>query len=208
MSSLVIVAALLYCSWPLGFWLNPVATRTGLASELGGYHQPYNWFFIGADVLSGVLLLWAVLVLYRMLHPHKALRVCLVLLGIYGVCGALDAVMPLKCLPSLQVCGPIFNDPMLVLHGVVDITGSLTLIGTLVAAWVYVRQHNRKWLVWLYIIGGGGVVFGVLSAYFLLTHGPGYWAQRYYITLSCVWVATIPFALLGPNRATLKKLNN
>ncbi len=199
----VAVAAVLYCSWPLGFWLNPMAEKTGLASELGAYGQPYNWLFIGADVASGALLAAACMVLWRLFGTHGWRRASLVLLLIYGACGALDAALPVHCLPSVQTCGPILHDPMLIVHGAVDFIGSAALLGTLLAEWVYARQHHRSWLPWIYIIGSGGVLFALLSLVFLLAHGPGYWAQRYYITLSCVWVASLPFVFRAQKRATL-----
>ena len=201
-AALVVLAAVLYCSWPLGFWLNPVATKTGLASELGAFKQPYNWFFIWADIISGIFLASASVLLAKLFHADGWRKAGLWMLAIYGLCGALDAALPMSCLPSEQVCGPIFRDPMLIVHGVIDITGSLALIGTLVAEWLYVKKHHPSWLVWIYVIGGGGVLFGVLSGIFLITHGPGFWAQRYYITLSCVWVMSMPF-VLRPRRAIL-----
>jgi hypothetical protein len=189
----VVTAAVLYCSWPLGFILNPTAEKTGLASELGALHQPYNWLFIGADIASGVLLGMACWLLAKQLRAEGWRKAGLILLALYGVCGALDAALPIRCLPSVQACGPIWHDPMLILHGVFDIAGSAALVGTVFAEWMYVRRKHQRWLPWIYMIGGGGVVFAGLSLYFILTHGPGYWAQRYYITLSCVWVASLPF---------------
>lgn len=50
----MVVAGLLYSSWPLGYWLNPQADH-GLASNLEALHQPYNWLFILIDISSGVL---------------------------------------------------------------------------------------------------------------------------------------------------------
>src|SRR6185312_9748885 len=67
---LVVASAIAYCSWPLGFWLNPGAERHGLASELGALGQPYDWVFIWGDIFSGVLLMAACLVLLKMYHLH------------------------------------------------------------------------------------------------------------------------------------------
>lgn len=205
---LVVTAAVLYCSWPLGFVLNPAAEKTGLASELGAIHQPYNWLFIWADIASGVSLVFACLLLAKLFQASGWRKAGLVLLAVYGVCGAIDAALPLKCLPSLQVCGSVWHDPVMIVHGVVDISGSVALIGTLVAEWMYARRHHPNWLPWIYIIGGGGVVFAGLSLWFIIVNGPGYWAQRYYITLSCIWVASLPFVFRAQSRGILKKLNN
>ena len=203
---LIVTAALLYCSWPLGFWLNPTAEKTGLASELGAYHQPYNWLFIWADIISGAMLMAACALLAKLFETDKWRKAGLILLAVYGLCGALDAALPISCLPSVQVCGPIFHSPMLIVHGVIDIVGSIALVGTLFAEWVYARRYHPSWLKWIYLIGGGGLIFGFLSGLFLLIHGPGYWAQRYYITLSCVWVASLPFVFRAQKRGILEKL--
>jgi hypothetical protein len=202
-AALVVTAAVLYCSWPLGFILNPTAEKTGLASELGAYHQPYNWLFIWADILSGALLVAACALLAKLSKAEGWRKVGLILLALYGLCGALDASLPISCLPSEQVCGPVFHSPMLMVHGVVDIIGSTALVGTLIAGWLYARRYHPAWLKWIYFIGGGGVLFGIMSAVFLFMHGPGYWAQRYYITLSCVWVASLPFLFRAQERAKL-----
>jgi len=201
---LTIVSAILYCSWPLGVWLNPVASRKGLASELGAFGQPYNWVFIWGDIVSGMLLLGAVTMLIRLYSLKGWARLSLILLAIYGVCGALDAAIPMSCLPSEQVCGPIFSDPLLILHGLFDITGSVALFGTLVVTAVHVHVNSREWRMWIYAIGIGGTLFALASGVFYVWGGPGFWAQRYYITLSCIWVASIPY-VLRPSRAILVK---
>ncbi len=203
-AALTALSAILYCSWPLGFVFNPKAMREGLASELGAFGQPYNWVFIWGDIVSGVLLVAAVVLLIRVYRVTGWARLALLFLAIYGTCGALDAALPMHCLPSEQVCGPVLHDPMLILHGGIDFIGSTALIGTLIAAAVFVHRHNRGWRSWIYIIGVGGTLFAIASGYFYIWGGPGYWAQRYYITLSCIWVASIPF-VLRPRRAILVK---
>ena len=193
----MVVSAVLYCSWPLGFLLNPAAMRDGLASELGAFGQPYNWVFIWGDIVSGVLLVGGVAILIRLYSLSGWAKRAMIYLAIYGICGALDAAIPESCIPSEQVCGPIFSDPMLVLHGIFDIVGSIALVGTLVAAAIFVHkiEPSPRKRTWTYVIGAGGTIFAIASGIFFVWGGPGYWAQRYYITLSCVWVASMPFVL-------------
>jgi hypothetical protein len=133
----------------------------------------------------------------------------MVFLAIYGICGALDAALPETCIPSEQVCGPILSDPMLILHGIFDLSGSVALIGTLVAAAVFVHkvEPSPRWRTWIYVIGAGGTIFALASGVFYVWGGPGYWAQRYYITLSCIWVASIPF-VLRPRQVLLEILED
>lgn len=192
---LVLLAALLYCSWPLGFVLNPLASRTGLASELGAIGQPYNWVFIGGDVASGIVLVVAVVALYWLIRPRGWVRICMLALAVYGICGALDAALPLQCIPSTMNCGPMLQNGRLLLHGAVDLIGSTALIVTLFAAWRAIPLEHRQAQLWIRVIGVASVIFGIMSLVLWLLHGPGYWAQRYYITISCVWVASIPFML-------------
>jgi len=194
---LILLAAALYCSWPVGIWLNPGASRSGLASELGAFGQPYNWLFIWADIVSGALLVGGCLLLTRLFALTRWVRIGLVLLAVYGVCGALDAGLPLRCVPSIQICGPIFHDPQLVLHGVLDYIGSFALFGTLIAGWKVARQEDNVWLPWIYVVGTAGIIFALLSLIFIIDNGPGYWAQRYYLTISSIWVASLPFVLHG-----------
>lgn len=203
---LTILSAVLYCSWPLGFVLNPAASRAGLASELGAFGQPYNWVFIGGDIVSGALLVAGVGLLFYLYRPTGWARLALVLLALYGICGAIDAALPMSCLPSEQTCGPVLGDPLLILHGAADFVQSIALIGTFVAAAVYVYGRSRRWTAWVWTIGAGAVVFAALSAVVVIWGGPGNWNQRYYITLSCIWVMSVPF-VLRPKRAMLVGLN-
>lgn len=191
----VFVAATLYCSWPLGFLLNPVASRSGLASELGAFGQPYNWVFIWGDVISGILLVIGSVLLQEVIGATRWMKACLMLLAVYGLCAAVDASLPLRCLPSVQHCGPVFDDPVLVLHGVFDYLGNIALFGTLLIAWKLARQQSSYWLVWVYMMGLAGIFFAILSVLLFVDHGPGYWAQRYFISISCIWVASLPFVL-------------
>lgn len=204
-ATFIVVAAILYCSWPLGFVLNPVAMRSGLASELGALGQPYNWLFIGGDVVSGILLVAGVALLlctYRRQLPRIA-QITLLLLAVYGICGALDAALPMDCLPSEQACGSVFRDPVLVVHGLFDFAGAIALIATLVLMAVFVHKRAAVWRPWIYTVGIGGTIFAVMSGVVAIWGGPGEWAQRYYITLSCMWVASVPFIVrprTGPKR--------
>jgi hypothetical protein len=163
--------------------------------------------FIWGDIVSGVLLVAGVSILIRLYDLAGWAKWAMVCLAIYGICGALDAALPESCVPSERICGPILSDPMLILHGIFDLAGSIALIGTLVAAAIFVHkvEPSPRRRTWTYIIGAGGTIFALASGIFFIWGGPGYWAQRYYITLSCVWVASMPF-VLKPRRAIMELL--
>lgn len=131
---LAAVAALLYNSWPLGFVLNPTVVRHALASVLEAPHQPYDWVFVSMDVASGVL---AIALGYLQLRKHpaglpaKAAVVSYMLFGALVMCAAL---IPLRCDPTSQQCGPLMHDPQLLLHGVCSIASTFALLVSLLWA--------------------------------------------------------------------------
>ena len=82
---LMLIAGLLYSSWPLGYWLNPNAAK-GLASDLEALHQPFNWLFIALDILTGLFVAIACFKLSRIVransHPKTRLGLWV---GVVGV---------------------------------------------------------------------------------------------------------------------------
>src|SRR5206468_1047523 len=77
----------------------------------------------------------------------------------------------------------------------IDLLGCAALLLTLFAAWRAVPAERTRALLWIQFITVASLIFAMLSVVLWLLHGPGYWAQRYYITVSCIWVASIPFVL-------------
>jgi hypothetical protein len=103
--------ALLYNSWPLGYILNYKTARFGLASDLAGKGQPYDWIFILGDVIVGACLI-AICGLIR-LKLHKELwsrSVAAVVLGVFmfGLFTATSAAAPNTCLHGrISMCARI-----------------------------------------------------------------------------------------------------
>lgn len=135
---LAVLAGILYCSWPLGPWLNPVAASHKLASQLGGLHQPYNWVFIGGDVACGLLSMLLAYMLWR--HARASQRgwqLAIVIGGIavFGLCTALAAGVPVRCETALQSCPSPLHDPQLLVHGITSVLSSVALGVSLLALW-------------------------------------------------------------------------
>ena len=122
----MVVAGLLYSSWPLGYWLNPQADH-GLASNLEALQQPYNWLFILIDISSGVLTFIACRGLLATGMTSSSDRTSFGLwvaiwgASIFGLFTAVDAVMPPDCVEGSPHCMTPLHNPYFVIHGVFGI---------------------------------------------------------------------------------------
>ncbi|WP_179397722.1 DUF998 domain-containing protein [Demequina lutea] len=196
---LAVAAGLAYCSWPLGYVLNPLVSRRGLASELAALHQPYNWVFIALDVVAGALIVAVSRLLWHR-GDGRANKVVLVNFALFGLLTAIDALLPMSCEPSLTTCPSLSHQPMLVLHGIASITASICLFISAVLVWWQRRNQTGATIMSAFMVGW--ILFGIFSLYFLFRPGPGYLAQHYYITLCSVWTAALPF-MLEPRNARI-----
>lgn len=193
LTGIMLVAAILYDLWPLGYALNPRVGRYGLASELEGLGQPYNWVFIVADIVSSLLVLIVVYALWQRAKGHSKhwVRVAVWCLGAFAVLTALDALLPLPCAPSVRHCSDLISDPLTLAHGSSSIAATSFLFISLLVLWWKERRQN--W--WLYLLMTGYIIFALLSLIALLHPGRDSWAQHYYITLCALWMALAPSAV-------------
>lgn len=194
---LAIAAAVLYCTWPIGYLLNPAVAHDGLASELEAIGQPYNWLFIGADLLAGVLLVMVAFGLRRYLHGkrHWLSKVGLIAMAFFGILTMIDALLPMECVPALSRCPSYDHDNLLFAHGVVSISAGVFLFIALFVSWWQWRQNDL-----LRLIVVGYLLFGIFSLYSSLHGGRDNWAQHYYLTLCSLWIAIFPFSFIRENR--------
>ena len=192
-TAMAVMAGVVYNSWPLGFWLNPkVSFGGGLASELEGLHQPYNWLFVLLDIVAGVLVVLAVVILWRR-RMRMLAKAALVNFGLFGLFTIVDALLPMPCEPSVAVCPVWYDQPMLILHGVASIGAAVTLFASAAIVW-HIRRTHKDGLM-MRMLMAGWAVFGILSLVFFLTPGPGYLSQDYYLILCGIWVAVMPAML-------------
>lgn len=191
--AMAILAGLLYASWPLGYWLNPLVAKNGLASGLEALHQPYNWVFITMDIVSSLLVVAVSLLLRWRLDPAGRRRLLdLILLSaiIFAAGTIADTALPMHCEPSLRHCPSFHVDYFLLYHGILSIAAAVALFFSLALLWWY---HRRDKLL-------GGLVFGyVLFSLTTLVEITGLkggnWSQHYYLTLCGIWLALLPFAV-------------
>jgi len=194
LSLLGIVIGLLYNSWPLGYWLNPVVARSSLASGLEGVNQPYNWVFIGGDIASSLLAIILCWFLWRKLKTSelsKIIKIMLIFVVLFAAGTIIDALLPERCIPGYQVCPSLAHYHLLLYHGIFSILASVFLFVSLAVAWVLKPKDI--------VLNGlllGYIIFGLISLFQALTPGKnGTWSQDYYITLCSVWLALIPYAI-------------
>lgn len=184
------LAAVTYNSWPLGFWLNPrVSYSGGLASELEGMRQPYNWVFVLLDVVTGVLVAAVVILLWRH-HRSTLSRWALGFFALFGLLTIADALLPMPCAPSVAVCPSWTVQPMLILHGIASIGSALALFAGGVLAWRMHHKRHTGWVMRSMIVLWA--LSGILSLVFFFTPGPGYLSQDYYLLLCGIWIALMP----------------
>lgn len=122
------LAALLYNSWPLAFFLNPLLSRHALASQLEAPHQPYDWLFVLLDVLTGVLIASVGLLQLRSRKHSSALLTAVACYVVFGVFVAGAALIPLTCDPQAKTCGPLLHNPGVVAHGFMSIASVICLL--------------------------------------------------------------------------------
>jgi len=173
-----------------------------MISELEVPGQPFSEFFRWSSLLSGVAAaLFAVGLHHRM--PRGRLRLAAsTALGVFGVAGAVDALIPMDCAPSASaVCfraeldGPT-SWPYQA-HTWFDVAGTVALLAAL---WLLGRhlRHRTGWrvagvasgvgFVWLCV---GSVVLTVMAIWYL--PGVGL-VQRLVVLATSAWLAVLAVA--------------
>jgi len=207
------VAGLLYSSWPLGYIFNPVANR-GLASNLEALAQPYNWLFILLDILSGLIVVGVAVTLYERSRGSRQwlLKWSIVGYGLFGVLTALDALLPIDCLNTVQRCGAFTGHPLIILHGLASLGSIGFLTVSLVGLWfllIYRQAVNGllRWLLHTLLLIWFG--FGIATGIFLLNNRSSALSQHLFITVCSIWLAIFPYLVyrtVDGQRLVLKKV--
>jgi hypothetical protein len=167
-----------------------------LASQLEAPAQPYNWVFIGLDVLSGALLVLAATVqMWR--QPHRLLQTTIVtyLLFALGVMGA--ALVGLPCDPILKQCGPLIDNPRVLIHGTCSILSIVMLLTSLVLVThlAYKRQPFSRLTRICGVALAGWLGSGILSLSLILLHTQSNITQYYFITVCSFTAVVVVYAV-------------
>lgn len=189
---LAVLAALLYSSWPLGYWLDPVVERSSMASELQAAHHPYNWFFIATDVLAG---LFVILVgAWQWSRVQKvSQRLAISNYVLFGALVIVAAASPLPCNPATHQCGPLIDNYRVLLHGIASIASVTFLFVSLVALTPSAFSKNRHYglRVVFTLLLLAWTVFAVGSVYELVHHIQGNAMQYFFITICSLSVIAV-----------------
>jgi hypothetical protein len=173
-----------------------------MISELEVPGQPLSEFFRWSSLLSGVAAALFAVGLYRRIPRGRLGLAGCAALAVFGVAGAVDALIPMDCAPSASaVCfraeldGPT-SWPYQA-HTWFDVAGTVAL---LVSLWLFGRhlRHRTGWrvaavasgtgFVWL-LIGSG--VLTVMSIWYL----PGVGLlQRLVVLAGSAWLAVLALA--------------
>jgi hypothetical protein len=188
------LSGIIYNSWIVGYWLNPLVARNDLASELEALHQPYNWFFVLCDIICSSMAIGVAYVLWRPLRRVKRTRLLMAALlnvVLFAAGTIFDALVPLHCDPSAQVCPALIHDPLVIVHGLFSILASACLFITMALLW---WLNRRSHLMNLIVVGY--ILFGVFSVISLITPNQDSWAQHYSLIFDGVCLAIIPYVVI------------
>lgn len=189
-TTMAVLAAIIYNSWPLGYFLNPrVSNGGGLASELEGLKQPYNWLFVVLDVVTGILVVGVTILLWQK-RMRLLAKVALVNFALFGLLTIVDALLPMPCAPSTTVCDSWIHQPILIYHGIASIGSGVALFVSAAIVWHLRRVQTGGGVMRVLMLGW--CIFGILSFYFFFAPGPGYLSQDYYLVLCGIWMAVMP----------------
>ena len=198
---LAAAAGVLYSSWPLGYILNPNATR-GLASNLTASGQPYSLAFVLLDVSSGLLAVAVTLLLLRIISRHRRSWILIAAvygLGVFGVMTIMDAVVPIDCVATAtHACRSIFHDPYFVVHGIISIGSIAGLTLTVVALWWLLVREQLASTRLQYLLSALSVlwfVFGLGTALRILLNLPSADPQHAFILLNSLLLAYTPYLI-------------
>jgi hypothetical protein len=191
-----VIAAFMYCSWPLAYFLNPAVGKHDLASQLEAPHQPYNWVFILMDVLTGCALIVAGILQHRANRLHNRRSSFAVWSYIaFGAMVAIAALVPLTCDPEQDACGSIWRNPHIIIHGFCSIASVLCLlVGLIVIAHGhYLRHASRRHIILLSSVLILWLLFGIGSLAEMALHISGNLLQYFFITVCSLSVIVLVY---------------
>ena len=194
------LAALLYSSWPLGYFLNPSGNK-GLASNLQGIGQPYNWLFITLDVFAGlavaIVAVWLLKGVIRQTNTY--VRNAVIGYGLFGILTSLDAVLPVDCAADQNGCGALINHPLVILHGIVSIASIGFLALSVVFMWLFVVRQRPARRGLLFVVNAmlaSLIVFGFITAVLIATQRSSALSQHVFIAICSLWIVLLPYIIL------------
>ncbi len=191
------LAAVLYSSWLVGYFVNPSVALKGTASELAAFGQPWRLLFVGLDIATSIILLFIGIMLITLIK--RRLHKLVAALYMAFACGVfLTAIFSLNCVSVQAVCSHAGHIERMLVHITI---GTCGLSALFIASMVEVniaRQNSivKKSSKFLYIGAGLGLLSLALPA---LMYQPYLIAgvQRAFLVIVAYVIWLIPTTLLS-----------
>ena len=194
---LAALAALLYSSWILGYFMNLHVALYGTASELAVNSQPFAWMFRYGDVVSGSLII-VVAILLLVLRKRKPSLAPYLYLS-FGVFTILAACFSLLCSPAAQHCGEGAVLSRVFIHTTFGLLAGISLFMAIIIETQNKKQHSQL-ITYTSILW---VMLGLVSVFIgFFTDVPAYQAtlQRFYLFGTTVFIYLLPRLLLPADK--------
>jgi hypothetical protein len=198
----MLLAGLMYSSWPLGYWLNPTV-ESRLASDLEALHEPFNWLFILLDIASGCLIAigcWKLFALARSSEDSRSRLGLGVAIGgatAFGFFTALDAILPLNCLEGTPNCQTPLENPYFLIHGFFSVGSIAALTVSIVAIWLVIFLRNESVISLVHLTPVAFLLvwagFGLLTMDLVMHGESSGLAQHFFIAFCSLWLITLPY---------------
>lgn len=190
------LAAVVYNSWPLGFWLDRAGMRGTYISVLEIPGRPDAHLFVTCDILAGLLAIVAGVLLRCSPQPVGWGLVAWGLV-VFGIGNILEASIPIDatCAVSVASCGTGAG-AMFAPH---DVASLISLAGLALALWT-LRDHSHwmRAVIGLWVVTGLFMVTSVVVVRWVTV------SQASFIVGCGVALAAVPLAMvrsLGGPRA-------
>jgi uncharacterized membrane protein len=198
---LSISAAILYCLWFAGYWLNPSAMANFDVSALQSRGQPHYAFFVVGDIATGLLVALLVACLIKVFHRtivHRKVSFWLCMIGLlaFGFMTAIACLLR-SCDSNSYVCVQNLTQ-VFDLH---DVTGAIASVGqfiSLIGALILIRKTASHkifattlllTIVWS-ITGLVFIVVSTNSLHFAL------FMQHLFLVLSSLCLVAVPWGII------------
>lgn len=160
---LALLLAVTYNSWPLGYLINSRVAKIGMASDLEASGMPYNWLFVGCDILVGLISVVIVLMVLKnksRINKQSLIAICGFLL--FSISTAAAALTPLNCSQQLNTCGYRGNQ----ITGIHDVISGIAALGLFISMLIICINAARKTKIYRFNIFAltVWVILGVLYA--------------------------------------------
>jgi hypothetical protein len=112
----------------------------------------------------------------------------------FGILVAVAALSPLNCNPGTNSCGPLIDDPVVIIHGLASILSVVLLLVSILALVPLMRYHLRtsKMVLMLFIgMLASWTLFGIGSILELALNIRGNTLQYYFITICSISIIFI-----------------